>query len=149
MSKFVYLALAGVATSIIACSSVSAEPLAPAIAPSLNLPSCQDTCYTLSVQTLPGGNGIQPSTELKFGISIDLNRTNTDRLKAIAKRLPAERKLVKQTFITGLERELTAAIAQQRYERARIIAIQLAPQLGYRDYRLYLSKISGGSFPNP
>ena len=130
------------------CGSVKAETLIPLSIPALNLPSCPSTCYILSIQTSPGGAGIAPSTDLKFGISIEIDRTERDRLAAAATKAKAERKSASQQFIAGLERELTDAIAQQRYERARILAIQLAPRLGYKDYRLYLLKISAGSFPN-
>jgi hypothetical protein len=149
VNKLLLTGMAAAAGAILNCASVKAETLIPLSIPALNIPSCSGTCYALSIQTSPGGAGIAPSTELKFGFSFDLDRSERDRLAATATKVQAERKSASQQFIAGLERELTDAIAQQRYERARILAIQLAPRLGYKDYRLYLLKISAGSFPNP
>lgn len=133
----------------LSCGSVKAETLIPSGSSALNIPSCQGICYILGIQASPGGAGIAPSTDLKFGISFDLDRSEQDRAVAAATKVQAERKLASQQFITGLKRELTEAITQKRYERSRILAIQLAPRLGYKDYRRYLLEISAGSFPNP
>lgn len=149
LNRLSLIGIALAAGASLNCGSVKAETLIPLSIPALNIPSCQGTCYSLSIQTSPGGAGIAPSTDLKFGISLDFDRTERDRLSAAATKVQAERKSASQQFIAGLKRELTDAIAQQRYERARILAIQLAPKLGYKDYRLYLLKISAGSFPNP
>jgi hypothetical protein len=139
-------AIVTVSTMTIPIAGATAETIGLS---TLNLPDCPNTCYKIGVNTFPGGNGIQPNTEFRFSVGISLDRAETDRLAATAKRYQIKQQQTKQAYIDLLQRDLVTAIDLKQYTRARIIAIQLAPRLGYKDYRRYLSTISGGNFPAP
>jgi hypothetical protein len=107
----------------------------------LSQPSCSSSaCVNGMVRMVPTNGGI--SGEATLGITWRLGGAPED------KQMEVQRQLVK-TQSENLEREstlslsekLAEAIEHQKYERATLLAMMLAPRLGYKDHLQLLRQL--------
>jgi hypothetical protein len=83
------------------------------------------------------------------------DRSQTDRINTIElRRLAIDRAnvrikmyTVKQRLMKTLGAELADALEKKQYFRARLIAMQLAPKFGFKDYKLFLAEVTSNQFP--
>jgi hypothetical protein len=110
---------------------------------SLVPPNCNSGCTYAVARVSPSTYGSSaPNLEVMVGVTLtfgasdggaaELNRLNGEMNKY---RTEHEIRL-------ALSEKLAAAIEEGKIERARIIAMNLAPMLGYKDYRLLLAEVS-------
>ena len=93
-------------------------------------------------------------TSIPQGVQIN-NRQTVDRIDRIELgRLAIDQAntkmkgyAFKQRLMKTLGSELADALEKSQYFRARLIAMQLAPKFGFKDYKLFLTEVTSGKFP--
>jgi hypothetical protein len=115
----------------------------------LTPPSCNGGCFFAVTRASPVTYGSGANVEAMVGVTIpigsadggaaELNRLNGEMQKY---RTEHEVKL-------ALSEKLADALENGKMERATIIAMNLAPMLGYKDYQLLLKAVSSSKPTNP
>jgi hypothetical protein len=105
-------------------------------------PTCTGGCFFAVTRVTPTTYGSGHNTEALIGITLpigsndngigEVNRVNAEMQKY---RTEHEAKL-------ALSEKLSEALENCKTERARIIALLLAPMLGYKDYQVLLTTVS-------
>lgn len=107
---------------------------------------CGGGCAYLNIRAAPTTNGINTGTGLEGSAGVVWQFGSAEAAQSQAIRLASELQKYKteQEIIDYLSRQLAEALESNRLDRARIIAITLAPKLGYSDYRLLLRTVTSG-----
>ena len=114
-------------------------------------------CFFVNGQIVPGGYGQPSSRQVSAGVILQLpssiDRANADlaRSNAESNRVNIEiaKNKANQEIIDSLRTQLFTAIERNQPAQIIAIAIELAPKVGYSDYRVYLQTITGGKFIAP
>jgi hypothetical protein len=114
-----------------------------------SIPNCSSSCTYLNLRVLPSNNGASQAFEGTIGFIFQNNFTEKYQAESIKLTSELQKYRVEHEIIDYLSRQLADALENNKFDRARIIAINLAPKLGYSDYRIYLQKITSGKFSNP
>lgn len=129
-------------------SSSSSQPLAPLqvnqqisnwSGSSLTPPSCNGGCFFAVTRAAPSNYGSGTNIEAMIGVTIPLGSNDggvgeVNRLNAEMQKYRSEHEIR-----LALSEKLADAIESGKMVRAEIIAMNLAPLLGYKDYRLLLN----------
>jgi hypothetical protein len=115
----------------------------------LTPPSCNGGCVFAVTRASPTTSGSGTNLEAMLGITIpigsndsgvgEVNRVNAEMLKY---RTQHEIKL-------ALSEKLAEALENGKTERAKVLAMNLAPLLGYKDYQSLLISVSSPKPTNP
>jgi hypothetical protein len=108
----------------------------------LSPPSCNGGCIFAVTRVSPTNSGSGTNLEAVIGITIPIGSTDNgagevNRLNAEMQKYRTEHEIK-----LALSEKLAEALESGRMERARVIAIMLAPLLGYKDYQSLLIVIS-------
>jgi hypothetical protein len=115
----------------------------------LTPPSCNGGCVFAVTRASPTTSGSGTNLEAMLGVTIpigsndsgvgEVNRVNAEMLKY---RTQHEIKL-------ALSEKLAEALENGKMERAKVLAMNLAPLLGYKDYQSLLISVSSPKPTNP
>ena len=105
-------------------------------------PSCNTGCAFGIVRLSPSNYGTSPNWEVMAGVTIPFG--STDGGVAELNRINGETQKFRTEHDTrlALSRELSDAIKNGDMVKAKLIAMDLAPMLGYKSYQLLLAELS-------
>jgi hypothetical protein len=112
--------------------------------------SCGGGCAYLNIRASPTTNGAGATNNIEGSAGVVWQFGSTEAAQSQAIRLTSELQKYKteQEIIEYLSRQLADALENNRLDRARIIAITLAPKIGYSDYRVLLKTVTNGRVQN-
>lgn len=115
----------------------------------LTPPSCNGGCFFAVTRATPATYGSGANVEAVVGVTIPLG--STDGGAAELNRLNGEMQKYRTEHEVklALSEKLADALENGKMERATIIAMNLAPMLGYKDYQLLLKAVSSSKSTNP
>jgi hypothetical protein len=115
----------------------------------LTPPSCNGGCVFAVTRASPTASGSGANLEAMVGVTMSLN--SSDGGVAELNRLNGEMQKYRTEYEVklALSEKLADAIENGKTERATIIAMNLAPMLGYKDYQLLLKAVSSSKPTNP
>ncbi len=115
----------------------------------LSPPSCNGGCVFAVTRASPTNTGSGANIEAMIGITMSLG--SNDGGAAELNRLNGEmhKYTTENQIKLALSEKLAEAIETGKMERATIIAMNLAPMLGYKDYQLLLKAVSSSRSTNP
>jgi hypothetical protein len=118
-------------------------------ASTLTSPSCNGGCFFAITIASPATYGSGANLEAVVGVTIPLG--STDGGMGEVNRLNAEMQKYRtqHEIKLALSEKLAEALENGKTERATIIAMNLAPMLGYRDYQSLLKAVSIPKTTNP
>jgi hypothetical protein len=107
----------------------------------LTPPSCNGGCFFAVTRAAPSNYGFGTNLEAMVGVTIPLGSNDggageVNRLNAEMQKYRSEHEIR-----LALSEKLAEAIESGKMVRAEIIAMNLAPLLGYKDYRLLLNTV--------
>ncbi len=105
-------------------------------------PSCNGGCFFAVTRASPATYGSGTNLEAVVGVTIPLG--STDGGMGEVNRLNAEmqKHRTEHEIKLALSEKLAEALESGKMERATIIAMNLSPMLGYKDYKLLLKAVS-------
>jgi hypothetical protein len=108
----------------------------------LTPPSCNGGCFYAVTRAAPATYGSGTNIEAMIGVTIPLGSNDggvgeLNRLNAEMQKYRSEHEIK-----LALTEKLADAIESGKVERARLVAMMLAPHLGYKDYRLLLNTVT-------
>lgn len=108
----------------------------------LSPPSCNGGCFFAVTKATPATYGSGTNLEAMIGVTIPIGSSDggmgeVNRLNAEMQKYRTESEIK-----IALSEKLADALENRKMERATIIAMSLAPLLGYKDYRLLLRDVS-------
>jgi hypothetical protein len=108
----------------------------------LTPPSCNGGCFFAVTRAAPATYGSGTNVEVMVGVTVPIGSNDggvgeINRLNAEMQKYRSEHEIR-----LALSEKLADAIESGKTERAKIIAMSLAPLLGYKDYRLLLNTVS-------
>ncbi len=114
----------------------------------LSPPSCNSGCVFAVTRASPTNTGSGTNVEAMAGITMSLG-TNDGGVSELNRLNGEMHKYTTEYQIKlALSEKLAEALENGRMERATIIAMNLAPMLGYKDYRLLLKAVSSSRSTN-
>ena len=118
-------------------------------ASTLTPPSCNGGCFFAITRASPATYGSGANLEAVVGITIPLSSTDggmgeVNRLNAEMQKYRTEHEIK-----LALSEKLAEALENGRTERATIIAMNLAPMLGYKNHQSLLNAVSTPKTINP
>jgi hypothetical protein len=118
-------------------------------ASTLTPPSCNGGCFFAVTRASPATYGSGTNLEAVVGVTIPLGSTDggigeVNRLNAEMQKYRSEHEIK-----LALSEKLAEALENGKTERATIIAMNLAPMMGYKDYRWLLRAVSNPNSTNP
>ena len=118
-------------------------------ASTLTPPSCNGGCFFAVTRASPATYGSGTNLEAVVGVTIPLGSTDggmgeVNRLNAEMQKYRSEHDIK-----LALSEKLAEALENGKTERATIIAMNLAPMLGYKDYQLLLKAVASSKPTNP
>ena len=113
-----------------------------------NVPNCVGGCIYTNVRVAPNIYGAR-TVEGTVGLVWQFSSPEAAQGRSIELTATLQKYRAEQEIINSLNIQLAEALENGKFDRARIIAISLAPKLGYADYRVFLQKVTGGKFINP
>jgi hypothetical protein len=107
---------------------------------------CGGGCAYFNIRAVPGTTGVGATTLIEGSTGFVWQFGSAEAAQSQAIRLSSELQKYKteQEIIDYLSRQLADALESNRLDRARIIAITLAPKIGYSNYQLLLRTITSG-----
>jgi hypothetical protein len=115
----------------------------------LSPPSCNSGGVFAVIRASPTNTGSGANIEAMVGITISLG-TNDGGVSELNRLNGEMHKYTTENQIKlALSEKLAEALENGRMERATIIAMIVAPLLGYKDYRLLLAAVSSSKPTNP
>jgi hypothetical protein len=107
---------------------------------------CGGGCAYFNIRAVPSTTGFGATTLIEGSTGFVWQFGSAEAAQSQAIRLTSELQKYKteQEIIDYLSRQLADALESNRLDRARIIAITLAPKIGYSNYRLLLRTITSG-----
>jgi hypothetical protein len=131
-------------------SSTPSQPVAPlqvnqqsiSWSSSLTPPSCNGGCFFAVTRVAPATYGSGTNLEAIVGVTIPIS--SNDGGVGEINRLNAETQKHKNEYDMKLvlSEKLAEALESGKMERAKIIAMNLAPLMGYKDYQLLLNNFA-------
>lgn len=115
----------------------------------LSPPSCNGGCVFAVTRASPANTGSGANIEAMVGITMSLG--SNDGGAAELNRLNGEmhKYTTENQIKLALSEKLAEALENGKMERATIIAMNLAPMLGYKDYQLLLKAVASSKSTNP
>ncbi len=118
-------------------------------ASTLTPPSCNGGCFFAVTRASPATYGSGTNLEAVVGVTIPLGSTDggigeVNRLNAEMQKYRSEHEIK-----LALSEKLAEALENGKTERATIIAMNLAPMMGYKDYQSLLKAVSIPKPTNP
>jgi hypothetical protein len=115
----------------------------------LSPPSCNGGCVFAVTRASPTNTGSGANIEAMVGITMSLG--SNDGGASELNRLNGEmhKYTTENQVKLALSEKLAEALESGKMERATIIAMNLAPMLGYKDYQLLLKAVSSSKSTNP
>ena len=115
----------------------------------LSPPSCNGGCVFAVTRASPANTGSGANIEAMVGITVSLG--SNDGGASELNRLNGEmhKYTTENQVKLALSEKLAEAIENGKMERATIIAMNLAPMLGYKDYQLLLKAVASSKPTNP
>jgi hypothetical protein len=115
----------------------------------LSPPSCNGGCVFAVTRASPTNTGSGANIEAMVGITMSLNPSDSgvgelNKLNGEMAKYRSEHEVK-----LALSEKLAEALESGKMERATIIAMNLAPMLGYKDYQLLLKAVSSSKPTNP
>jgi hypothetical protein len=110
----------------------------------LTIPNCAGGCAYSTIRLAPGSSATPQNIEAVVGVTWQFNSPELAQNQVNRTIAELQKYKTEYEIIDALSIQLANAIENSQFERARIIAIVLAPKVGYPDYRLYLQKITNG-----
>lgn len=114
----------------------------------LSPPSCNGGCVFAVTRASPTNTGSGANIEAMVGITMSLS--SNDGGASELNRLNGEmhKYTTENQIKLALSEKLAEALEGGKMERATIIAMNLAPMLGYKDYQLFLKAVSSSKPTN-
>lgn len=108
----------------------------------LTPPSCNGPCFFAVTRAAPSSYGSGTNIEAMIGVTIPLGSNDggageVNRLNAEMQKYRTEHEIK-----LALSEKLADALESGKMERAKLVAMMLAPHLGYKDYRLLLNTVT-------
>jgi hypothetical protein len=115
----------------------------------LSPPSCNGGCVFAVTRASPANTGSGANIEAMVGITMSLG--SNDGGASELNRLNGEmhKYTTENQVKLALSEKLAEALESGKMERATIIAMNLAPMLGYKDYQLLLKAVASSKPINP
>jgi hypothetical protein len=118
-------------------------------ASTLTPPNCNGGCFFAITRASPATYGSGANLEAVVGVTIPLGSTDggmgeVNRLNAKMQKYRTEHEIK-----LALSEKLAEALENGKMERATIIAMNLAPMMGYKDYQSLLKAVSIPKITNP
>jgi hypothetical protein len=107
----------------------------------LSTPNCPTGCIYVQGRSYPSATGT-PNWEATAGVLFQLGSPDNGNAEISRLNLELQKYKTKNELIAGLSRELSDAIESNKMPRARLIAIILAPEIGYKRYEDLLIEMS-------
>jgi hypothetical protein len=115
----------------------------------LSPPSCNGGCVFAVTRASPTNTGSGTNIEAMMGITMSLS-TNDGGVSELNRLNGEMHKYTTENQIKmALSEKLAEALENGKIERATIIAMNLAPMLGYKDYQSLLKAVSTSKTTNP
>jgi hypothetical protein len=115
----------------------------------LSPPSCNGGCVFAVTRASPTTTGSGANIEAMVGITMSLG-TNDGGVSELNRLNGEMHKYTTENQVKlALSEKLAEALENGKMERATIIAMNLAPMLGYKDYRWLLRAVSNPNSTNP
>ena len=115
----------------------------------LSPPSCNGGCVFAVTRASPTNTGSGANIEAMVGITMSLG-TNDGGASELNRLNGEMHKYTTENQVKlALSEKLAEALENGRTERATIIAMNLAPMLGYKDYQLLLKAVASSKPMNP
>jgi hypothetical protein len=115
----------------------------------LTPPTCIGGCFFAVTRASPTTNGSGANVEAMLGVSIPLGSTDGGAAELSRLRGEMEKYRTEHEIKLALSEKLAEALENGKTERATIIAMNLAPMLGYKDYQSLLRAVSTSKTTNP
>jgi hypothetical protein len=109
-----------------------------------NTPNCGSGCAYINVRVAPTNNGNQSGVEGTAGVVWQFGSAEAAQSYSIRLNSELQKYKTEQEIIDYLSRQLADALEKNQFDRARIIAITLAPKLGYSSYKDLLNTVTNG-----
>lgn len=78
---------------------------------------------------------------------VEQNAIELNRLEIVKAKTRLQIYVFKQRLTERLSVQLADALEKKQDSRARLIAMQLAPKFGFKDYKAFLAEVTSGKFP--
>jgi hypothetical protein len=115
----------------------------------LSPPSCNSGCVFAVTRASPTNTGSGANIEAMVGVTMSLG-TNDGGVSELNRLNGEMHKYTTENQVKmALSEKLAEALENGKMERATIIAMNLAPMLGYKDYRWLLMAVSSSKSTNP
>jgi hypothetical protein len=108
----------------------------------LTPPNCNGGCVFAVTRASPVTYGSGTNIEAMVGVIIPIGSNDGGMGEVNRLRVEMEKYRTEHEIRLALSEKLADAIENKKMERALIIAMNLAPMLGYKDYRLLLRDVS-------
>jgi hypothetical protein len=108
----------------------------------LTPPSCNGGCVFAVTRASPVTYGSGTNIEAMVGVILPIGSNDGGMGERDRLRVEMEKYRTEHEIRLALSEKLADAIENKKMERALIIAMNLAPMLGYKDYRLLLRDVS-------
>jgi hypothetical protein len=115
----------------------------------LTPPNCNGSCFFAVTRASPTTSGSGANIEVMLGVSIPLGSNDGGAAEINRLRGEMEKYRTEHEIKLALSEKLAEALENGKTERATIIAMNLAPMLGYKDYQLLLKAVSTSKTTNP
>ena len=117
--------------------------------PTLTPPNCNGGCFFAITKASPTTSGSGANLEAMIGVNIPFGSTDGGAAERDRLRVEMEKYRSEHDIRLALSEKLAEALENGKMERATIIAMNLAPMLGYKDYQLLLKAVSSSKSTNP
>lgn len=118
-------------------------------ASTLTPPSCNGGCFFAVTRASPATYGSGTNLEAVVGVTIPLGSTDGGAAERDRLRVEMEKYRSEHDIRLALSEKLAEALENGKTERATIIAMNLFPMLGYKDYQSLLKAVSIPKQTNP
>jgi hypothetical protein len=116
---------------------------------SLTPPSCNGGCFFAVTRAASTTYGSGHNLEAMVGVNIPLGSNDGGAAEINRLRGEMEKYRTEHEIKLALSEKLAEALENGKTERATIIAMNLAPMLGYKDYQSLLKAVSTSKSTNP
>jgi hypothetical protein len=118
-------------------------------APTLTTPTCNGGCFFAVTKASPTTSGSGTNLEAVVGVNISFGSNDGGAAERERLKVEMEKYRSEHDIRLALSEKLAEALENGKTERAIIIAMNLAPMLGYKDYQLLLKAVSSSKSTHP
>ena len=111
---------------------------------STGAPNCGGGCAYINVRVAPTTGGSASGVEGTAGVVWQFGSAEAAQSQAIRLNSELQKYKTEQEIVDYLSRQLADALEKNQLDRARIVAIVLAPKIGSPDYRALLKTVTNG-----